>query len=63
MTPIDPITPAPSFIIPVTLIQAGTGEDGITTITYKVKPEDIKGIPLHFYQESFLEIHPPSVRP
>jgi len=45
--------------IPATLIQAGTGEDGETTITFSVEKANLEGFILNFYQEMILSITRP----
>jgi hypothetical protein len=44
--------------IPAVLIQAGTDNEGITTLTFEVEPEAITNIPLPLYRESILVITP-----
>lgn len=39
-----------------TLIQAGTGVDDITTITYRVRPEDLKDFMLTFHRETTITL-------
>ncbi len=40
--------------INATLIQAGTDENNLTTITYKVTPEELQGFVLSFYRETLV---------
>jgi hypothetical protein len=44
--------------ITAVMIQAGTAEDGETTITYMVKPEDLKDFQLTLYRPALLTIEP-----
>ena len=46
----------PPFQIVGELIQAGTGVDNATTITYRVTPEELKGFMLTFYQKRLLTV-------